>query len=159
MIGGIFIDLELWKSVSIIIGVVVSTLSIFMSVIEYSKQGTQKRANYFFELRRRFLEKDIFMEICLLCENNDPKIKTISDNDRLMLLDIFEEVAIAMNSNLIRKEVVHYMFGYYVIKCWKCDSFWEDLDKNSSYWELFHKFVIQMEEMDTKKLKYNHMRF
>ncbi|KKG15805.1 hypothetical protein [Methanosarcina mazei] len=159
MIGGIFIDLELWKSVSIIIGVVVSTLSIFMSVIEYSKQGTQKRANYFFELRRRFLEKEIFMEICLLCENNDPKIKTISDNDRLMLLDIFEEVAIAMNSNLIRKEVVHYMFGYYVIKCWKCDSFWEDLDKNSSYWELFHKFVIQMEEMDTKKLKYNHMRF
>jgi hypothetical protein len=130
-----------------------------MSVIEYSKQGTQKRANYFFELRRRFLEKEIFMEICLLCENNDPKIKTISDNDRLMLLDIFEEVAIAMNSNLIRKEVVHYMFGYYVIKCWKCDSFWEDLDKNSSYWELFHKFVIQMEEMDTKKLKYNHMRF
>ena len=99
------------------------------------------------------------MEICLLCENNDPKIKTISDNDRLMLLDIFEEVAIAMNSNLIRKEVVHYMFGYYVIKCWKCDSFWEDLYKNSSYWELFHKFVIQMEEMDTKKLKYNHMRF
>lgn len=71
MIGGIFIDLELWKSVSIIIGVVVSTLSIFMSVIEYSKQGTQKRANYFFELRRRFLEKEIFMEICLLCENND----------------------------------------------------------------------------------------
>jgi hypothetical protein len=39
-------------------------------------------------------------------------------------LGFFEEVALMMNSGLIRKEVAHYMFGYYAIHCWDSKNFW-----------------------------------
>lgn len=151
-------DLNFWKNITIILGVVVSTYSLFTSVSEYSKQGTQKRANYFFELQRRFKEKDIFKKICLLCENDDPAIKEIPLRYKMDLLVFFEEIALAMNSKLIKKEVVHYMFGYYIIKCWRSSNLWYDIEKDNPHWKLFHELAIQMEKIETKEVEYNHLK-
>lgn len=151
-------DLNFWKNTTVILGVIVSTYSLFTGVSEYSKQGTQKRANYFFELQRRFKEKDIFKKICLLCNNDDPAIKEIPLKDRIDLLNFYEELSLAMNSKLIKKEVIHYMFGYYVIKCWRSNNLWYDLEKDNPRWKLFHELAIQMEELDTKSLEYNRLK-
>ena len=54
-----------------------------------------------------------------------------------------------MNSGLIKKEVVHYMFGYYVTCCWKSDNFWcESVSRDSAYWCLFRRFAEQMNEIE-----------
>jgi hypothetical protein len=53
-------DIEFWESITVILGVIVSTYSLFTSMSEYSKQGTQKRANYFLDLQRKFYANDTF---------------------------------------------------------------------------------------------------
>lgn len=151
-------DLDFWKNITIILGVIVSSYSLFASVSEYSKQGTQKRANYFFELQRRFMEKDIFKKICLLSENDDPAVKELSLKDRMDLLVFYEELSLAINSKLIKKEVIYYMFGYYIVKCWRSTNLWSDIEKDNPYLKLFHELAIQMEELETKKVEYNHLK-
>jgi hypothetical protein len=151
-------DIEFWESLTVILGVIVSTYSLFTSVSEYSKQGTQKRANYFFDLQRKFKENETFKIICLLCENDDPALKEIPCKDKIEIINFYEEVALAMNSKLIKKEVVHYMFGYYIIKCWNCSNLWQDIKKDSPYWKIFHDLAANMKEIENKKLKYNNLK-
>jgi hypothetical protein len=151
-------DIEFWESVTVILGVIVSTYSLFTSVSEYSKQGTQKRANYFFDLQRKFYANDTFKLICLLCENDGPALKEIPYKDKIDLLIFYEELALALNSKLIKKEVIYYMFGYYIIKCWKCNNLWLDLEKDSPYWKIFHELALNMKEIENKKLKYNNLK-
>jgi len=57
-------DIDFWKNFAILLGVIVSIHSLLKSVSEYSKQGTQKRADYFFNLQKRFKENEIFGDIC-----------------------------------------------------------------------------------------------
>jgi hypothetical protein len=54
-----------------------------------------------------------------------------------------------MNSGLLRKEVAHYFFGWYAIKCWESKYFWENLVKEDPYWNLFRDFVLQMKEVES----------
>ena len=60
-------------------------------------------------------------------------------------LGLFEEIAIAMNSGLIKAEVAHYMFGYYALLCRDSPDFWSNVNRASPYWSLFHDFCDQME--------------
>lgn len=146
------LDLNFWKNITIIIGVIVSTSSIFMGVLEYSKDSTLKRANYFLDLHKRANKEEI-IKICALCAIDHQDVKQIPYEKRLMVIGFFEEVAIAMNSKLIKKKIVHYMFGYDIIVCWKCDNFWQDIDRENYHWITFHNLVTQMENLDNKKLK------
>ena len=152
------LDTDLWKNTAIILGIVVSTYSVSLSGLEYSRQGTLKRADYFFELGKRFKQDNNLMEICSLCEVDDPALKIKPYNKRASLLSFFEEIAISMDSKLIKKEVVHYMFGYYIIKCWESENFWFDLDRDGFYWTLFSRFAKEMKENETKKNKYTKLR-
>ena len=98
------------------------------------------------------------MEICSLCEVDDPSLKTKPYTERFMLLGYFEEIAISMDSKLIKKEVVHYMFGYYVIRCWESDNFWYGIDRDSFYWALFSRFAKEMKEIENNKYKFNKLK-
>lgn len=148
-----FGDMNFWKNFAIIIGVIVSLHSLIKSVSEYSKQGTQKRADYFFNLQRRFGENDVFGEICSELDNQYPNFDKISSRNRMLFIGFYEEVATSMNSKLIKEEIVHYMFGYYALKCWRCKEFWVDIYKDSFYWVLFNEFAEQMEIIEDKMIK------
>jgi hypothetical protein len=63
-------------------------------------------------------------------------------------LGFFEEVAIMVNSGLIRKEVAHYMFGYYVIDCWKSKSFWKGIQRDTNFMALFNDFAVRMNSIE-----------
>jgi len=55
---------------------------------------------------------------------------------------------------------VHYMFGYYAIRCWESKNFWIDVNKNSIYWSLFIEFTITMKKVEKKyKFKNSQYRF
>jgi hypothetical protein len=63
-----------------------------------------------------------------------------------------------MNSGLIRKQVAHYMFGYYAIQCWENSYFWSDVNRDSTYWLVFQDFAEQMMSIE-KHFKYRRRDF
>jgi hypothetical protein len=123
-------------------------LTLIKGVFEYAKQGAQKRAAQFVEMRRRFKENDSFKEIASFIELNDPKLSSMPFKDKRDYLGFFEEVALMVNSGLIKPEVAHYMFGYYAIRCWENDAFWGDVNRESLYWSLFKEFVAKMKAIE-----------
>ena len=137
-------QLDFWKDIAIIFGGVLALTTFFSGIFEYIRQGHQHRASNFVQMRRRFLEDPLFREILNLLALNSPAITDTPIQDRRNFVGFLEEVALMVNSGLIRKEVAHYMFGYYVLLTDRCDSFWDGLDRDSQYWSVFRQFSTQM---------------
>jgi len=137
-------SLDFWKDVAIIFGGVIALTTFFSGMFEYIRQGHQHRAANFLQMRRRFLEDPLFREILNLMATNSPEVKNTPIQDRRNFVGFLEEVALMVNSGLIRKEVAHYMFGYYVLLTDRCDNFWDGLDRDSQYWSVFRQLSKQM---------------
>jgi len=120
---------------------------------EYKEQNKVKRAEHFIDLRNRFKGNASFNRIRELLLNNDSRIKDISFKAKTDFLGFYEEIALMVNSDIIRKEVAYYMFGYYAIKCLDCKFFWKSHDnpnaptKNAKYWYVFMNFAEEMKTM------------
>jgi hypothetical protein len=140
------------RNIATIVGVVIAVFTFIKGIIEYNKQGSQKRAEFFNAMRKKLKENSVFSRIRELLDDNDKALCDISFADRRDFLGFFEEIALMVNSKLLKKNVAHYMFGYYVIQCWKCEHFWVDIKKDSIYWRLFKEFAMVMER-EEKKLK------
>lgn len=136
------------RDVATIFGVVIALLALIKGLVEYIKQGSQKRAEHFLTIRKRLKENDVFKHICVLLETDDPELINVPFKDKRDFLGLFEEVAIGMNSGLIKLSVAHYMFGYYAIRCWESQYFWKDVNRDSIYWIVFKDFVKQMKEIE-----------
>jgi hypothetical protein len=137
-----------YKDIATIAGVVIALVTLAKGVYEYVRQGAQKRAEQFIEMRKRLKENDTFRELAALIETNDPKLESMPYKDRRDYLGFFEEIALMVNSGLIRIELAHYMFGYYAIRCWESEHFWSDVNRDSQYWVLFKEFVRKMKEIE-----------
>ena len=140
--------LDYWKNWAIIAAGAVGLVTFFTGVLEYVRQGRQHRAQNFVQMRRRFLETPQYREILDLLANDDPKLREASVQEKRNFVGFLEEVALMVNSNLIRREVAHYMFGYYVLLTAKSEHFWENLDRSSRYWTLFRAFAEDMAELE-----------
>ena len=148
------------RNIATIIGVTIALFTFLKGIIEYVKQGSQKRAEHFNYMRKKFKENEIFNNICTLLDTNDKELISIKYAYKRDFLGFFEEVALMMNSKIIKKDVVHYMFGYYAIRCWKSDSFWKGINRESIYWNLFKEFAITMSKVEVKyKFKNSNYRF
>jgi hypothetical protein len=135
---------------------VLALLTFIKGIGEYKKQGSQKRADFFIIMRNRLKENQSFKNICNLLNQEKADFTNISEGDKIDFLGFFEEVALMVNSNLIKKGVAHHMFGYYAINCWKSNTFWEGkdaLERESIYWRVFKEFAIEMENVESKKAK------
>lgn len=134
--------------------------ALLFALFEYRRQGAQKRAEHFSELRKRLKENETFRHIFSLLEVDDPELLEFPFEDKRDLLGLMEEVALGVNSRLIRPEVAHYMFGYYAIRCWQSDNFWHDINRKSPYWSLFATFAKRMEKVERSfKYESNKLRF
>lgn len=171
---------------------IIPIIAFILALIQYRRQAMQKRAEFFYNMRRNFKNNPYFDHICGLLDREsqwfDPifnnklagyvhkdidKVKKIklqdqslteinlyngedpqsvlreySPDEKRNFLGFFEEIALLSNSGLIRKEVAHYMFGYYAIRCWQSKNFWYNMERDSPYWFLFRKFAIDMQEIE-----------
>ncbi len=143
------LDLTQWVQVGSVVGALIATATLVKGLCEYQKQTALRRAEHFFKLRERLKENESFKEICNLLDHDDPKIAETPFEDKRDFLGLFEEVALALNSGLIRAPVAQYMFGYYAIRCWDDDNFWKDVDRDSLYWRLFRHFVEKMKSIES----------
>ena len=137
--------LDITKDFAIILAGLIALVTFFHGVLEYGRQGAQLRTQQFVQMRRRFMEEASFREMCTLLISDDPRLRDIPTQEKRNFGGFMEEIALLVNSGVLKKEVAHYMFGYYAILCWKSDNFWHGIDRNSIYWSLFRDFVSQME--------------
>lgn len=136
------------RNLAIIFGTIVATVTLVKGLFEYMRQNTQKRAEYYIQMREKFMTNEHFQKIFELLENDDPKLATLSYEKKLDFLGFYEDIALMVNSDLLKRPVAHYMFSYYAIKCWKSKYFWSDLQRNSVYWLFFRDFVNNMEKIE-----------
>jgi hypothetical protein len=139
--------ITLIKDLSIIIAGLIALITFATGVFQYIRQGHQIRATQFIEMRRRFLEDLTFRQILNLLATDSPDLEGIPIQDRRNFIGFLEEVALMVNSRLIRPRVAHYMFGYYVLLVDDSKHLWAGLDKSSEYWQLFHGFANSIRQM------------
>jgi hypothetical protein len=111
------------KDLATIVVTIIALFTLVKGVIEYIHQGTQKRAEMYIDFEKRFLENGRFRDICHLLETDDVELAEIPFGDKLHFLGFFEQIALLLNSKLIRADVAHYMFGYYAIQAEKSQHF------------------------------------
>ncbi|MDR3691522.1 MAG: hypothetical protein P4L46_19235 [Fimbriimonas sp.] len=140
-------QLDFWKDLAIIFGGVLAMTTFLSGMLEFIRQGRQHRATHFVEMRRRFLEDPLFRDILNLLASNPVGLPDTPIQDRRNFVGFLEEVAVMVNSGLIKQEVAHYMFGYYVLLTDRCEPFWEGLDRGSQYWSVFRRFAKDMDAL------------
>ena len=136
-------QLDFWKDVGII-----ALTTFFSGTFEYIRQGHQHRASNFVQMRRRFLEDPLFRDLLNLMATDSAELKDTPIQIRRNFVGFLEEVALMVNSGLIKKEVAHYMFGYYVLLTDRCENFWDGLDRDSQYWAVFRQLAMQMKGLN-----------
>lgn len=92
----------------------------------------------------------VYINSCL--EDNHEALRDIPLIDRYYFLGFYEQIAIAVNSGLIDKNVAHYMFGYFPLRCWDADNFWDGINRQSYYWSVFKTFVDKMQKLESSNL-------
>lgn len=147
-------DSGVWSVWATVVGGWAALATVVGGVYQYAQQNKQKRAAHFIEMERIMETTPAFAAIRNLLENDDPALQDIDFHDKRNFLGFFELVALLVNSRLLTREVVHYMLGYYAIRCWESENFWRmrdgsSLNKDSVYWALFAQFVKQMQDAAT----------
>lgn len=143
--------LETVKDVSIIIGGAIAFLTLWQGLVQYARQNHAIRAAQFIDLRRRFLEEKSFQTILTHIHRDCSKLKDVTRQERRNLVGFLEEIALMVNSGLVRPEVAHYMFGYYVLLIADCEPFWDGLERDSDYWAVFRAFAARMRTMSVSQ--------
>jgi hypothetical protein len=144
------LNLSIYKDIATIIGVIIAVITLILGLLEYARQGKQKRAEHFFNLRKKLKENPNFKKICALLERDDEELINIPFEEKRDFLGLFEEVAIMKKSRLIKLEVTYYMFGYYAIKCWRSQHFWSSVNRDSLYWKIFKDFAVEAIQFESE---------
>jgi hypothetical protein len=157
-----------------IIAPLVATVAIIAALFVYVRQTAQKRAEFFISLRAGLKGNESFKEISNLLELETAlsmpgqelkreevraRLREIPFAERRDLLGLFEDVAIMQNSGGIRPEVASYMFGYYVLQCWRSDAFWYDINRKSPAWRVFNRFAVEMQGLEERRTDAARIRF
>jgi len=146
------LTLEIIKTVATVGTATIAAVAIIKGYAEYKLNAVQKRVELFEKYRVKLKENETIRNIIDLLEHNDPNIRQVHRTERYFFLGFYEEIALLVNSGVLRPEIAHYMFAYYAELCWDSDSFWHDINRNSMYWRVFREFVEQMKDLENKNL-------
>lgn len=140
--------LDDWRNIAIIIGTFVALVTLMKGIYEYTRQLAQKRSEQYAEMRKRFRESEVISKLIGMLETNDSNLAEVSWSEKVELLGFYEDIALMVNSGIIKRNVAFYMFGYYALRCWESEYFWDDVNRDSPYSSLFRNFVNQMKAIE-----------
>ncbi|NDJ22855.1 hypothetical protein GS682_14665 [Nostoc sp. B(2019)] len=140
--------LDDWRNIAIIIGTFVALVTLMKGIYEYTRQLAQKRSEQYAEMRKRFRESEVISKLIGMLETNDSNLAEVSWSQKVELLGFYEDIALMVNSGIIKRNVAFYMFGYYALRCWESEYFWDDVNRDSPYWSLFRNFVNEMKAIE-----------
>ncbi len=143
-------DVGAWAAVVTGVAAVVTAAR---ATIEYRRQGAQKRAELFADIRKRLKAEPRFARLTELLVTDDPTLEAMPFIDKWDFLGLIEEVGLLTNSGLIREEVSHHMFAYYAVKCADSVHFWrgpKPIDRTHANWAVFNDYVARMRDLSTR---------
>jgi hypothetical protein len=134
--------------------------TLLKAILEYRLQGRQKRAELFNQFKIKLLTDSRINNIIQHLENDRNELKEISTLDKYYFLGFYEQISIAINSGLLKKNVAHYFFGYFALRCWESENFWllsnnESINKDGYYWNVFKEFVLEMKKIQSRRTSPN----
>ncbi len=126
------------------------------AVVEYRRQGCQRRTEQFFAFGARVESDQIFVRVRQLLEAESTgtegaaqELKGVDKQEKYHFMGTYEELAVLGNSGLVRLEIAYYMHGYAVILCKRSSAFHTGLDPpvpDDPHWHVFADFAERMEE-------------
>lgn len=140
--------LDFVKDLSIILAGGIAVVTFMTGTVQYIRQGRQQRASQFIEMRRRFFDDPTFKQMLTALASESPAVNGFPVQERRNLVGILEEVALLVDTRLIRPEVAYYMFGYYVRLIDNSPVFWDGLEKDGEYWRVFREFAASMSKAE-----------
>ena len=141
---------ELIKLILTVITVIIALVAIIKGYWEYRKSVKQKRVELFIKYRQQLKSDLILKRILELLETeNNEEISKLSRFDKYLFIGFYEEIALLVNSKIIKPEIAHYMFAYYAKLCWDNNAFWSDINRESMYWRVFREFVVKMNLLES----------
>ncbi len=137
------------KDWSIVLAGAIALVTFVTGTLEYRRRGRYERAQNFVEIRRRFLDSQLFRENLHLLTADDPALAELPVQNRRSFIGYLEEVALMVESGLLDPGVASYTFGYYVRLVAESKNVWVGLDPESRYWEVFHRFATTMRQVES----------
>ncbi|MGI4735904.1 MAG: DUF4760 domain-containing protein [Janthinobacterium lividum] len=100
-----------------IVSVAVAAFALFKTLKEYRKQGLEKRAQQYLEIRKGYRENELFQKIVIQA-HGDQDFTAFATQQRVEYMAFFEDMQFLINSGLIKSDIVYYMFGSDIIRAW-----------------------------------------
>jgi hypothetical protein len=140
-----------WGSLADWITAVFASAAFILSVCEYKKHKKRERVNHLTQLSIRFTtESEISSVVKYLeaLEDNNEKTMVLPNIHQIeMYMRFFEEICCLVKSKALKRNIVYYMFGHYVLVFADNKEKWpSELGYDKGYWQLFRDFVEMMRE-------------
>ena len=136
--------------ITAIVGVIALIVTVIRAVFEYSKQNLLARFEKYEELSKGWSEDKEIQEIIFLLDD-DPhgELLKMHRSRKEAFVGFYEEIALMLESGIIKQQIAYYMFGYHTIRCYESKGFWtEEMEIESPYWTLFRRFAKRMKQID-----------
>jgi len=144
--------LDLIKTIAISGTSIVAVITLIKGYLEYRLTTKQKRSELYESYRKKLKENKSISDVVEALETDNGNLKEMPRINKYAFLGFYEDIALLVNTGLIKPEIAHYMFGYYAIECWKNDEFWNDINRESHYWRVFREFVEKMSDLEDRKM-------
>jgi hypothetical protein len=141
------------KLITLIVGVatlIVGVATFVKAVFEFNGQNTLKRFEKFQEMRTRNDEDPDLKAVRDAMYGRSGSLKDLSTISKYAFMGFFEEIAMMLNSGLIREVVAFYMFSFDARQASKNEDFWCGIKRDDPYWSLFCSFCKQMIDLESR---------
>lgn len=146
-------ELEVIKTAAITGTAILAIVTLIKGYYEYKLSTRQKRIEFYEKLGTKLETDENLKTIIDYLETGNPELRKISRFNRYKFLRYYEDIALIMNSGLLKPKIAHYMFSYYAIRCADSTDFWHDINKEAIYWKTFIDFVSQMRSIESDCLR------
>jgi hypothetical protein len=139
-------DLKNWATIfGTVVGVVVAS----KGIIEYTQQNAIRRLELFQAMRKRFEESPAMQRVRAALEaDKEDAVTSLAKNDKVDFLAFYEDLALMVDSRMMRPEIAQYWFGFYVVLANEKQAFWADLNPNLPYWRVVRQFAQKMQSAE-----------
>lgn len=150
MLGvGKAIDMSLddFKNWVTIIGTFFAVLVALKGILEYSHQNAMRRLELFQAMRRRYDESPAMNRVRAALEAEEESVlASVPKADKVEFAAFYEDLALMVDTGMMRPLIAQYWFGYYVALADGEQSFWSDMNPDLVYWKVFRRFAKKMRQ-------------
>jgi len=146
---------EIIRNFSVALSALIAALAFTFNAWEKSKENRLNRFETYLNFEKRLNSETSFQKLITMLEEDHPELEKLNTLEKYKYLGFLEEIAIAVDNNLLSKKLAFYMFGYYAIQAQQSQYFnklqdGEEINWDSVYWRVLKKFVIDMKKIQTR---------